>query len=164
MCGERGCWHESPHLVPGRGVSLVRDLESVSRWWSERPYAVAVVTGAGVHVAEVRGGLGVRAFARLGSRRSVWGSRRGGGPVWRGPRGEWYFPMQPGALVWPWPTSEVVIHGQGSWVLLPPSRTVQGALWWQRRPCGPLPGCLPEAGVVLGALELAAVRQVGGQP
>jgi hypothetical protein len=136
--------------------------EEVAGWWTGSPYNLLLATGFALDVIEMGSGLGT-AVARV--LRSIGMPV----PIIGTPNGQWLFLTQTGAeladglvghgdLV---ENEDIVVHGRGSWVPLPPTQFEHGVVHWRVRPevCG---WQLPEAHVVQDAL-LDAVAGVPGR-
>ena len=164
--GRDGARNEGPVPVHQDWAQRVgTDPEHVASWWSGRPYTLLVATGFVVDAVEVGGELGRRTAAAL----------RAAGvlvPIAATPTGRWLFltasdPANHGS-----PSRselsehpDVVLHGRGSWIPLPPSPFQHGVVHWRVKPqvCG---WQLPHIDVVRDAL-LSACRKdeaMVGQP
>jgi len=101
----------------------------VERWWAGTPFSVLLTTGQAFDVIEVPARVGVPAAAA--------GSV---GPVAVAPTGRWMFLVAPGDGLRPELAAQhdVVLHGTGSWIPAPPTRTPAGAVRWRVSPaaCG----------------------------
>lgn len=120
--------------------------EQVADWWTGRPYSLLLATGVTLDAIEVGTGLGTGAARVL---RSVGMPV----PIIGTPTGRWLFLIQSGGPV---PETladhdDVVVHGAGSWVPLPPTQFHHGVVHWRVRPevCG---WQIPAARVVQDAL------------
>jgi len=101
------------------------DLSEVERWWADVPYSVLLATGYLFDVIEAPARLAVPAI------------RRGTvGPVAVTPDGRWMFLVAPGDSLRPEFAAhlDVVLHGPGSWVPAPPTRTPLGRVRWEVHP------------------------------
>jgi hypothetical protein len=125
------------------------DPADVAAWWSESPCSVLLATGRVFDAIEVPAPLGAAAYLPAG-------------PVVITPRG-WLFLVAAGDGLRPELATrlDVVLHGPGSWIPAPPTRTPQGPVrWlerlrWSERPVV----CLPEPGAVQQRL-VAALKTV----
>ena len=153
-CDLADCGRTGPHPAvrpsstsgPGTGLAehAVRQPEAVAARWHRQPYAVLVPTGESCDVVDVPAALGRSLAVRLDARSAL-------GPVIAaGPR--WFFLTEPGGRL-PALGGDVLVHGRGSWIMLPPSLGPGGeAATWLVRPAGraPEPGVAPvRAGWVL---------------
>jgi hypothetical protein len=100
------------------------DLSDVDGWWEATPFSVLLATSHPFDVIEAPARLGARA-ARVST-----------GPVAVTPTGRWMFLVRPGASLRPELAAQfdVVLHGQGSWIPAPPTRTPHGRVRWVRSP------------------------------
>ena len=101
------------------------DLSEVERWWADAPYSVLLATGYLFDVIEAPARLAVPAIRRC----TV-------GPVAVTPDGRWMFLVAPGDSLRPEFAAhlDVVLHGPGSWVPAPPTRTPLGRVRWEVHP------------------------------
>lgn len=150
-CGIPACPAPAEHPVMARWVEEgTSDRARIAAWWRQRPESnVGLLTGGAFEVLDVPQSLGEAALRRETVRRLA-------GPVARTGGGRYHFyvtaigmtngfvPSQPGAG-----RSGVFWHGEGGWVIAPPSRHVSGGTcrWLQ-----PLETALPEAHLVLREL------------
>jgi len=97
------------------------DLDWVATLWATRPRAILLATGRTFDVLEVPAFLGTGA-ARGAAR----------GPVAVTGTGRWMFLVRPGARLRPELAyrPDVVLHGPGSWIPAPPTRTTEGRVCW----------------------------------
>ncbi|MBP2475250.1 hypothetical protein JOF53_004122 [Crossiella equi] len=123
--------------------------EQVASWWTGRPYSLLLATGVVLDAIEVDAELGRRAAAAL---------RVSGGPVPIAalPTGKWLFLTTTGDTLRE-PLAEhgdIIIHGKGSYIPLPPSPAQHGVVHWRVKPqiCN---WNLPESHVVQDALTEA---------
>jgi hypothetical protein len=121
------------------------DPAQVAKWWAEAPYAVLLATGRVLDVIEMPAWMGRRVAGRLRS----FGVAS---PLAATPTGRWWLPVDPGTAA---PADElveagVIRHGEGSWVIAPPSEAADGLVHWRVHPsvCG---WRLPSAELVLSA-------------
>jgi bifunctional DNA primase/polymerase-like protein len=163
-CDRPGCARSGPHPVPGLFAGptaaggllagAVRKPQEAAARWRTGPYAVLLPTGEACDVVDVPARLGRTALARLEQR--LESPRTGAGPVIAaGPR--WFFLTAAGGEL-PSPAGDVLVHGQGSWIMLPPSLGPGGqpAVWVVRpRGRGWVRG-LPLRDEVIRALGTAA--------
>lgn len=105
----------------------------VARLWAGHPFSVLLVTGLGVDALDLPADVG---------RGTAIGLRVAGLPVpiAATPAGRWIFPVAGGGVL---PRDlaahpDVVLHGAGSWVPLPPSPCLPGVVHWRVKPglCG----------------------------
>ncbi len=101
------------------------DPADIDCWWEVGPFSVLLATGHAFDVIEVPGQLGL---AALRTRRT--------GPVAAAPGGRWLFLVGAGHGLRPELASrlDIVLHGRGSWMAAPPTRTATGRWRWQVRP------------------------------
>jgi Bifunctional DNA primase/polymerase, N-terminal len=124
-CGQPGCQTVACHpavahweAVAGHDPYLVRD------WWRSLHHAVLLATGRAVDVLEVPAALG----------RPVAAGVRG--PVSVAPSGRMLFLVRPGEGLRPElrRRMDVLLHGLGSWVPLPPTDHPGGRMRWETPP------------------------------
>ena len=120
--------------------------EQVASWWTGRPYSLLLATGVTYDAIEVGSSLGTgtaRVLRTMGL--PV--------PIIATPAGRWLFLTQLGkgvADVFAG-QSDVVVHGPGSWIPLPPTPYQHGVVHWRVRP--EVSGWqIPEAHIVQDAL------------
>jgi bifunctional DNA primase/polymerase-like protein len=116
--------------LPGRGVGLsahaVRHPDAVVARWNRKPYTVLVPTGETCDVVDVPAAVGRNLAVRLDSSSAL-------GPVIAA-GSRWFFLTAPGGQL-PALGGDVLVHGQGSWIMLPPSLGPGGApATWLVRP------------------------------
>jgi len=105
--------------------------KQVGEWWNGEAFSVLVATGTVLNAIEVDAELGRRTASVLRSAgRPV--------PIAATPQGRWLFltaPGEPSALSG---RDDVVLHGVGSWIPLPPTAFEHGIVHWRVRPevCG----------------------------
>ena len=160
-CDLAGCARTGPHPavhndsaagLPGLGDGLaahaVRHPVAVLARWNRQPYTVLVPTGEACDVVDVPAHLGRSLAARLDARSAL-------GPVIAaGTR--WFFLTAPGGQL-PASGGDVLVHGQGSWIMLPPSLGPGGApATWLVRPVR-RGWSLQSRDEVIGALALVSV-------
>jgi hypothetical protein len=119
---------ELPDVGEGLSAHAIRRPEAVAARWCQQPYAVLVPTGEACDVVDVPARLGRTLAARLDV-----GS--GLGPVIAaGTR--WFFLTAPGGQLSSL-GGDVLVHGHGSWIMLPPSLGPGGErAGWLARPAG----------------------------
>jgi Bifunctional DNA primase/polymerase, N-terminal len=107
--------------------------DEVAEWWSGEAYSLLVATGTTLDAIEVGAEIGQRTVAVL---------RAAGQPVpiAATPEGRWLFLTTAGQTL-PRVLAEdddVVLHGEGSWIPLPPTAFEHGIVHWRVRPevCG----------------------------
>jgi hypothetical protein len=129
---DRPGWNLVP-TVPGGVDAASCDPAQVARWWSTAAQSVLLATGGALDVVEVPAWMGRRMAATL----------RGVGlvaPLAATPAGQWWFPVRIGQRDLPELLTDagVVLHGEGSWVIAPPSECADGLVHWRVNPsaCG----------------------------
>jgi hypothetical protein len=131
--------------VDGLAELALRHPEAVAQRWRRRPYAVLVPTGEACDVVDVPAEVGRRLAMRLDARSNL------GPVVAAGAR--WFLltaPGGPGRVV---PDGDVLVHGEGSWIMLPPSLGPGGEpATWLARPRGS-GWTLPRRDAVLSLLD-----------
>ena len=161
-CGDRACLRPGAHpLSPCWWLEASRDAEMVTSWWARRPAAgIVVPTSREFDVLDVPGHAGRAALLRLTSN----GHRLG--PVTETHDGRLSVFVQVGARLlddlpygcqWRYGTYDVHLHGEGSYVLLPPSPGVR----WMHPP-RPSSRTLPSAGELVSVLA-STCRDSAGQ-
>lgn len=134
------------------------DPEQVVGWWNDGPYNLLVATGRKLDAIEVGADLGHRTAAVL---------RLDGlpAPIAATPHGRWLFLTTAGgclasALA---EHDDVILHGEGSWIPLPPTGFPHGIVHWRVAP--EVSGWnLPNAQTIQNAMVRAlegSVRAVG---
>lgn len=138
-CDLPGCGRTGPHpvvptvydgsgLLPGEGLGAhaIRHPAAVTARWRKAPYAVLVPTGDTCDVVDVPAAAGRTLALRLDARSQL-------GPVIAaGTR--WFFLTAPGGRLPAW-GGDVLVHGLGSWIMLPPSLGPSGEpAGWLVRP------------------------------
>lgn len=120
--------------------------EQVAARWSGQPYSLLLATGTSVDALEVDASVGYRAAAAL---RSLGFPV----PIVSTPQGRWYFLISAGQQIYPElaRTGAIRLHGEGSWVPMPPTIFHHGVVHWRVKPeiCG---WRLPSSRVVQDAL------------
>jgi hypothetical protein len=135
ICDRLGCpttaCHPALDQWEGRAS---HDPGQVSEWWRAAPHAVLLATGRAVDVLEAPDRLGVRVLGAAQAHRDIEGPGRGQvhGPVAVTPTGRWMFFVRPGDPLRPEleDQRDVVRHGLGSWVPVPPTRLPDGPVRW----------------------------------
>ena len=124
------------------------DWSDVDGWWRNSPYSVLLATGATFDVIEVSARAGAAAVQHL---RTV--------PVVADPAGRWMFLVAPGATLVPElrDSRDTVLHGTGSWIPAPPTRTPGGRIRWEVHP-GEVGWRVPDARVLQQVLVAPASR------
>lgn len=101
------------------------DSSDVSAWWANIPFSVLLATGRAFDVIEVPASIGAPTarHARFG-------------PIAVMPTGRWMFLVRPGDGLRPELAArlDVVLHAQGSWIPVPPTRTPNGHIRWEIAP------------------------------
>lgn len=155
QCDLPGCKRTGPHPAVrpdpplggptsdahGLGGQAIRDPEQVAARWRRHPYAVLVPTGGACDVVDVPAAFGATLAARLADRSAL-------GPVIAaGTR--WFFLTAPGGQLSAF-GGEVLVHGLGSWIVLPPSLGPGGtaAVWLAK------PGSIRSGGIKSGGWAL----------
>lgn len=161
----------NPSPVHMTGPSPVREdwperigasAEEVGEWWNGEAFSVLVATGTVLNAIEVGAELGRRTASVL---------RCAGQPVpiAATPQGRWLFLTAPGEPSGLSGHDDIVLHGAGSWIPLPPTAFEHGIVHWRVRPevCGwelPAPHVIQDA--MIRALpvtdELAAADHLVG--
>jgi hypothetical protein len=97
----------------------------VEMWWAREPFSVLLATGLAFDVIEVPARIGLPA-----ARAALLG------PVAVTPVGRWMFLVQAGDALRPELSAQldVVMHGRGSWIPAPPTRTPDGRVRWEVPP------------------------------
>lgn len=125
--------------------------EQVASWWAGRPYSLLLATGVTYDAIEVGSTLGTAAARVL---RSIGLPV----PIIGTPTGRWMFLTEtgPGLVESLAQHGDVVLHGRGSWVPLPPTQFQHGVVHWRVRPevCG---WQIPPSHVVQDALQDALI-------
>lgn len=107
--------------------------DRVASLWSGRPFSLLLATGFDIDVLEIPAELGRRTAVEL---RTIGVPA----PIVATPAGRWLFPVVSGEGLCAGLAgrSEVVLHGRGSWIPLPPSPFVHGVVHWRVKPavCG----------------------------
>jgi Bifunctional DNA primase/polymerase, N-terminal len=127
-CRTVGChpgFAHDPGALAGPGRSALRDPRLVASVWRHTPHAILLATGVAFDVVEAPSWL-----VALAGRQTV------PGPVALTPTGRWMFLVRPGAILRPELARlpDVVLHGEGSWIPAPPTRTPEGRLRWTTSP------------------------------
>ena len=101
------------------------EASDVDGWWARLPCSVLLATGYTFDVIEVPARIGAAA-ARSATL----------GPVAVAPTGRWMFLVEPGDSLRPELSArlDVVLHGPGSWIPAPPTRTPGGRIRWEIHP------------------------------
>src|SRR4051794_29935074 len=169
-CDLLGCTRTGPHpavlnqskvglpgLTEGLSAYAVRGPDAVRARWHRQPYSVLVPTGERCDVVDVPAQLGRTLAARLDARSAL-------GPVIAA-GSRWFFLTAPSGQL-PALGGDVLVHGLGSWIMLPPSLGPGGnQAGWLVRPSG-FGWSLPsrdEVIRVIAPLSLPAPRS-GPQP
>jgi hypothetical protein len=124
--------------------------DEVGEWWNgEEAYSLLVATGRTLDAIEVGDDLGRRTAAVLRSTGLPV-------PIAATPTGRWLFLTAPGEPLHSVlaEREDVVLHGPGSWIPLPPSAFLHGIVHWRVRPevCA---WDLPDSQVVQDAMTRA---------
>jgi hypothetical protein len=99
--------------------------DDVDDWWAHSAFSVLLATGYTFDVIEVPARIGAAA-----ARSTILG------PVAVAPTGRWMFLVEPGDSLRPELSDQldVVLHGHGSWIPAPPTRTPGGRIRWDVHP------------------------------
>jgi Bifunctional DNA primase/polymerase, N-terminal len=99
--------------------------DDVDDWWAHSAFSVLLATGYTFDVIEVPARIGAAA-----ARSTILG------PVAVAPTGRWMFLVEPGDSLRPELSAQldVVLHGHGSWIPAPPTRTPGGRIRWDVHP------------------------------
>jgi hypothetical protein len=99
----------------------------VDGWWANGAFSVLLPTGFAFDAIDVPARLGEETVRAIG---------HGRGPVASAPGGRWLFLVAPGQGLRPELASrlDIVLHGRGSWIAAPPTRTPGGRWRWQVHP------------------------------
>jgi len=149
-CGQPGCPTVALHPVrPDWEAVACHDPRLVRTWWDVLPYGILLATGRTVDVLEVPAALGRLAAGRVA------------GPIAATPHGSWLFLVRPGQRLRPELDSQldVVLHGRGSWVPLPPTQLPEGRMRWEIPP-DEYDWWLPDAYLVQAAILAGRRRQL----
>ncbi|MFI7588449.1 bifunctional DNA primase/polymerase [Spongisporangium articulatum] len=160
-CDVAGCTRTGPHpVVPaaygglgaiaGEGLAAhaIRHPAAVTARWRRAPYAVLVPTGETCDVVDVPASTGRTLALRLDARSEL-------GPVIAA-GARWFFLTAPGGRLPAW-GGDTLVHGLGSWIMLPPSLGPGGEpAGWLVRP-GRTGWYLPTRDAVLRELDGPAV-------
>jgi len=105
------------------------DPKKVASLWTGRPYSLLLATGFTLDALDVPAELGRRIATELRAIGLV-------APIAATPAGRWLFPVMTGGPLGSELNGhpEVVLHGRGSWVPLPPSPFVHGVVHWRVKP------------------------------
>jgi hypothetical protein len=101
------------------------ESSDVDGWWRNAPYSVLLATGGAFDVIDVPALVGAAALRRIRT-----------APVAVNPDGRWMFLVAPGSALRPELSAQhdVVLHGRGSWIPAPPTRTPAGKVHWEVHP------------------------------
>ena len=108
---------------------LGADADQIARWWDRGPYNLLVATGSKLDAIEVGSELGRHTAAVLRSNHLS-------APIAVTQRGRWLFLTAHSEEVSAELTGldDLIVHGAGSWVPLPPTAFPQGIVHWRVRP------------------------------
>lgn len=127
-------------------LQLAEMPERVATMWTGRPYSLLVATGTVLDAVEVPGSFGLHLAKLLRAVGLL-------APIAATPEGRWMFLTTPddAALADLDAHPDLVVHGEGSWIPLPPSAGQHGIVHWRVKPqnCG---WQLAEAGTVRDAV------------
>jgi Bifunctional DNA primase/polymerase, N-terminal len=106
-------------------IAASSDSSDVGRWWRNEPFSVLLATGHSFDVIDVPGRVG-----------AVAADAAALGPVAVTPADRWLFLVAPGGTLRPELAEQldVVMHGSGSWIPAPPTRTPGGRVRWHVSP------------------------------
>ncbi len=140
-CRTVGChpgFAHDPGARPAAPGRTLRDPRLVATAWRRTPHAILLATGVAFDVVEAPAWLAVGA-----------GRRTPPGPVALTPTGRWMFLVRPGTVLRAELAGrpDVVLHGEGSWIPAPPTRTPQGRVRWVTSP-DEVDWALPSASVL----------------
>jgi len=124
-CDRPGCPTVSCHPAVEHWEAVAgRDPHLIRGWWQSLHHAVLLATGHNVDVLEVPAALGRLAAPHVR------------GPVSVAPSGRLMFLVRPGEGLRPemQRRADVVLHGLGSWVPLPPTDHPGGRMRWETAP------------------------------
>jgi Bifunctional DNA primase/polymerase, N-terminal len=124
-CDRPGCHTVSCHpAVPHWEAVAGHDPHLIRAWWSRLHHSVLLATGRTVDALEVPAALG----------RPILAGVRG--PVAVAPSGRLLFLVRPGEGLRPELSDrlDVVLHGLGSWVPIPPTDHPGGRMRWETPP------------------------------
>lgn len=120
--------------------------DKVGDWWNGGPYSLLAATGTVLDAIEVGADLGRRTTEVLRAKGLPV-------PIAATPTGRWLFLIKSGQRLHTSLAeySDVVLHGAGSWIPLPPTAFQHGIVHWRVRPevCG---WNLPDSQVVQRAM------------
>jgi hypothetical protein len=125
VCGPL-CPTVACHPAVDRWESVAsHESADVDDWWARSAFSVLLATGHTFDVIEVPARIGAVA-ARSATL----------GPVAVTPAGRWMFLVEPGDCLRPELSAQldVVLHGPGSWIPAPPTRTPGGRVRWEVHP------------------------------
>jgi hypothetical protein len=130
----------------------------VDGWWRNEPHSVLLATGDMFDVIEVSAQVGMSATGRAART----------GPVAVTPDGHWMFLVAPRTSLRPELAArpDAVLHGPGSWIPAPPTRTPVGRVRWEVHPAS-VGWRIPDARALQQALVGRLVRPTavpGGGP
>jgi hypothetical protein len=107
--------------------------DEVAEWWNGEAFSVLVATGTTLDAIEVGAELGRRTASVLRSAGQPV-------PIAATPQGRWLFLTGPGQTLSRELSGhdDIVLHGAGSWIPLPPTAFEHGIVHWRVRPevCG----------------------------
>lgn len=119
-------WQERPDHV-------TTSSEDAASPWNDQPYSLLVATGSAVEAVEADAELGRKAASAL---RSLGAPV----PIVSTPEGRWFFLVSGGRPLYRElaDTGRVRLHGEGSWVPMPPTTFHRGVAHWRVHPevCG----------------------------
>lgn len=128
--GREGTPQQGPVPIHDNWAELASaSPDSVAALWCGRPFSLMLATGLVYDVLDMSAELGRRTAAEL---RTIGLPA----PIAATPTGRWLFPVVTGEPLCADLAShpEVVLHGRGSWVPLPPSPFVHGVVHWRVKP------------------------------
>jgi len=106
-------------------IAASSDSSDVDGWWANATFSVLLETGHSFDVIEVPACVGAP---------SAWAAPLG--PAAVTPTGRWMFLVEPGDALRPELAArlDIVLHGPGSWIPAPPTRTPEGRIRWEVPP------------------------------
>jgi hypothetical protein len=117
------------------------NTSDVDGWWANDSFSVLLATGHAFDVIEVPASIGRdAAHPRIATRTAGVPHRRDRpaavGPVAVTHTGRWMFLVSPGEALRPELAArmDLVLHGTGSWIPAPPTRTPEGRIRWEVHP------------------------------
>lgn len=128
--GLKGAPQQGPVPIHENWLELASaSPDDVAALWPGQPFSLLLATGLVYDVLDLSAELGRRTAAEL---RNIGLPA----PIAATPTGRWLFPVVTGEPLCADLANhpEVVLHGRGSWVPLPPSPFVHGVVHWRVKP------------------------------